>query len=81
MLRALASTVAAAAMAAAAFAEGPAPSPAQVESDILHAANGFRADNGLAALAPNPMLADEARRFVAYLASTGRFSKRPVEAR
>ena len=74
MLRALALSGAAAAVAAAAFAQAPAPSPARVESGILDAGNGFRADNGLAALASNPILADEARRFAAYLAFTGRFS-------
>ena len=66
--------IAAAAIGVAALAQTPAPSTAQVESGIADAANGFRADNRLAPLASSPVLTDEARRFAAYLAATGRFS-------
>lgn len=74
MFRAFALTAAAAAIAMAAFARPPEPSPDTVEAGIAEAANGFRADNHLGVLSRNGVLADEARRFAAYLASTGRFS-------
>ena len=74
LLRALVLTAVGGAIAFAAFAQAPAPSTAQVETAIAEASNGFRAENRLGPLTPNPLLAEEARRFAAYLASTGRFS-------
>ena len=74
MLRALALTAAAAAIAVVAFAQAPAPPTAEVEDHVAEAANAFRAEHGLGALSQNHLLAEEARGFAAYLATTGRFS-------
>jgi uncharacterized protein YkwD len=52
----------------------PAPTPDRLEADVFEAANGFRVENGLPALRPNPILAADARAYAEYLASTGKFS-------
>ena len=74
MLRAFAVTAAAATIAVAAFAQMPAPPAAEVEGQVADAANAFRAEHGLGALSHNHLLAEEARGFATYLATTGRFS-------
>ncbi len=53
----------------------PSPAPAdRIEGKLFEAANAFRAENGLAALAPDEILTAEARDFAGYLARTDRFS-------
>lgn len=74
MLRPFAMTAAAAAIAFVAFAQAPPPAAAKVEDQVADAANAFRAEHGLAALTHNLLLAEEARSFAAYMATTGRFS-------
>ncbi len=63
-----------AAIALTAAAASPAPSPEAMEDRILAAANAFRADNHLAPLRSDPILAGQARAFAEYLARTGKFS-------
>ena len=50
------------------------PAEGEVEAEIAAGANAFRRENGLRDLAPNDVLAGEARAFAAFLARTGAFS-------
>ena len=50
------------------------PTEGDLEAQITDGANAFRRQNGLHDLAPNGVLAGEARSFAGYLARTGRFS-------
>ena len=49
------------------------PVEAWVEEDILDKTNAFRAEHGRGAVQENPVLAEDARAFAAYLARTGAF--------
>ena len=74
MLRILALTFFASAVAHAALASPPPPDPDQMESALIQASNGFRAENGLRVLRRDDRLSAEARGFAEYLARTNAFS-------